>query len=92
MAKKNIRTLVEYSDGRMYEFDSLKEAMRSTITMNLHVAGSKCTIRESLEMIQKYIPEIENVIVDTQRPERCYDSETVYYSGKIDEEVLSLVG
>lgn len=92
MKKKNFRTYVEYKDGRLYSFDSLQEAMRSTITMELHVAGSGCTIREALELIRDYIPQIDNVAVETMRPERCYDSETVYYGGKIDEEVLELVG
>lgn len=92
MKKKNFRTYVEYKDGRLYEFDSLQEAMRSTITMELHVAGSGCTIREALELIRDYIPQIVNVAIDTMRPEKCFDLETVYYSGKIDEEVLELVG
>lgn len=89
--ERKYRTYVEYKDGRLYSFDSLQEAMRSTITMELHVAGSGCTIREALELIRDYVPEIYDVRIETLRPERCYDSEAVYYNGTIDEEVLSLV-
>lgn len=89
--KKNFKTYVEYNDGRLYEFKSLREAMNHVITYELHVAGSGCTIKEALELIQKYISQIDNVAVDTQRPERCYDLEAVYYNGKIDEEILKFV-
>lgn len=91
MKKKSFRTYVEYKDGRLYSFDSFQEAMRSIITMELHVAGSGCTIREALELIRDYIPQIYYVSVETMRPERCYDSESVYYNGKIDEEVLNFI-
>lgn len=89
--KRKYRTSVEYKDGRLYEFRSLEEAMGYTVMHELHVAGSGCTIREALELIRDYVPEIYDVRVETQRSERCYDSEAVYYNGTIDEEVLSLV-
>lgn len=89
--KRKYRASVEYKDGRLYEFPSLEEAMRYTVMHEFHVAGSGCTVREALELIRDYAPGIYNVRVETQRPERCYDSEAVYYGGKIDEEVLNWV-
>lgn len=89
--KRKYRTAVEYKDGRLYEFRSLEEAMGYTVMHEFHVAGSGCTIREALELIRDYAPEICSVTVDTNRPETCYDSEALYYDGTIDEEVLSLV-
>ena len=92
MKKRNYRTYVEYNDGRIYAFESMREAMSSTITMELHVAGSGCTIREALELIRDYIPQIENVMLtDIRMPERHRTYEYIYYNGKIDEEVLNYI-
>lgn len=89
--KRKYRTAVEYKDGRLYEFRSLEEAMGYTIMHEFHISCSGCTIRDALELIRDYAINICSVTVETQRPERCYDSEAVYHDGMIDEEVLARV-